>query len=341
MKKLLSIILILCLTLALCACGAKAAEETASVEVSESGASSTEIETESKIEFPEKKITLVVPYDAGGVNDVPARLTVEVMNKYLPYGIEVTNIPGSAGTIGGTEVMNSEPDGYTLLVAPPGYALQYALGTCPFTYENFKPICVFAETYQAIVVLADSPYQTLDDFVAAAAKAPGEMKVGAVSGTLPVFSALALETQKNIDVNIVDIEPTAKAAELMGGRIDAYFDSIGNVTQYLQGGQFRCLGIISNERLESLPEVPTFIEMGFEGLDFLRQMFAIWAPIGTPDEVCKIIEDAVKTAIDDPDDAAALIETNNFPCYIDSETYLEMLPEINQAYKSYADSILG
>ena len=167
------------------------------------------------------------------------------------------------------------------------------------------------------------------------------MKIGAVSGTLPVFSALALEAQKDIDINIVDIEPTAKASELMGGRIDAYFDSIGNVTQYLDGGQFRCLGIISSDRLESLPEVPTFKEMGFEGLDFLRQMFAIWAPAGTPDEVCKVIEDAVKAAVEDPEDFESLTATNNFPCYIDHDTYMNMLPEINQAYKDYAEAVLG
>ena len=161
----------------LCACGSSSSSST-SAPAQETAVSQQVEPTESQnneepIAYPEHKITLVVPYDAGGVNDVPARLTVEVMNKYLPQNIEVTNIPGSAGTIGGTEVMNSAADGYTLLIAPPGYALQYALGTCPFTFEDFRPICVFAETYQAIVVLADSPYQTLDDFIAAAASAPG------------------------------------------------------------------------------------------------------------------------------------------------------------------------
>lgn len=340
MKKLVSLLLCLVMIAALAACGqqpkaAPAPRATAAEPAEETVSENT------AIAFPEKKITLVVPYDAGGVNDVPARLTVETVNTHLNPGIEVINVPGSAGTVGGNQVMIADPDGYTLLVAPPGYALQYALGTCPFTFEDFRPICVFAETYQAIVVKADSSYETLVDFVEAAKAAPGQLKVGAVSGTLPVFSALALESQKDIDVNIVDMELTAKASELLSGRVDAYFDSIGNVTQYLEGGQFRCLGIIADKRLESLPDVPTFAEMGFSNLEFLRQMFAIWAPAGTPDEVCTVIEDAFKSAAEDPANAEKLLPTNNFPCFIDNATYMQMLPEINASYAEYAKIVLG
>lgn len=334
MKRALSILLCAAMCFAFAACGT-----TDTVEPTDTAAGD-EQQTE-KTDYPTKKIELVVPYDAGGVNDVPARLTVEVANKYLDYPIEVVNIPGSAGTVGGNEVKIADPDGYTLLVAPPGYALQYALGTCPFTYEDFRPICVFAETYQCIVVNNDSPYETLDDFVNAAKEQPGELRVGAVSGTLPVFSALALESQKGIDVNIVDMETTAKASELMGGRVDAYFDSIGNVTQYLQGGQFRCLGIIAEERLDSLPDVPTFKEMGFVDLEFLRQMFAIWAPAGTPDEVCEVIEEAFRLATEDQEAFDSLSATNNFPCFIGYDEYMEMLPEINESYADYASVVIG
>lgn len=346
MKKLIAIFLSLAMIFALCACNNQASTPTQPAASNTPSSSETENPGSEQtpgatIDYPTKKISLIVPYDAGGVNDVPARLTVETMNKFLAQPIEVVNIPGSAGTIGGNEVKIADADGYTLLVAPPGYALQYALGTCPFTYEDFRPICVFAETYQCIVVTADSPYETLDDLVDAAKAAPGQIKIGAVTGTLPVFSALALESQRDIDVNIVDMELTAKASELLSGRIDAYFDSIGSVTQYLEGGQFRCLGIIAEERMESLPDIPTFKEMGFTGLEFLRQMFAIWAPAGTPDEVCAVIEDAVRQAVEDPANFEALNATNNFPCYIDHDAYMEMLPQINQSYADYAKSVLG
>lgn len=341
MRLFAALALIMAIACSLCACASGTPAEEPKQETAAPANSEAVSDKTSTVDFPTTKISLVVPFDAGGVNDIPARLTVEVMNKYLPANVEVINVPGSAGAVGGTEVMSADPDGYTLLVAPPGYALQNALGTCPFTFEDFRPICVFAETYQAIVVNASSPYETLDDFVAAAAAAPGQMKIGAVSGTLPVFSAMALEDQKNIDVSIVDIEATAKASELLGGRIDAYFDSIGNVTQYLEGGQFRCLGIISSSRLESLPDVPTFEELGFTGLDFLRQMFAIWAPKGTPDEVCEVIEAAVKAACEDPEDYEKLSKTNNFPCYIPNEEYMALLPQINQSYIDYAKIVLG
>ena len=109
--------------------------------------------------FPERDITLVNPYEAGGTSDIPSRIYASFISENMGgRRMNVNCIAGSGGALGALEVMNGKNDGYTILVAPAGYAMNYAKGSLEWTYEAFDPVCLYVTSVLCVAVRADSPY---------------------------------------------------------------------------------------------------------------------------------------------------------------------------------------
>lgn len=255
---------------------------------------------------PEKDITFVVPFEAGGAADIPARIVAKYMDQYCDKAVTVVNMPGSGGRIGAKEVMRSEPDGYTIMHVPVGWYMQYATGVADFSYEDFETITLWCNSWVGLVVNADSPYKTYEDFIAAAKEEENKITVGAVTGTLPVLAEMAIEQKEGVTFNMVDFGTGAKAPELLSGRVDAYVDGVGAIKSYVDGGQFRCLAVFAHEPVPSFPDVPTAEELGYTDFDYLLQSFGMWAPKGTPKEAVSYYADLVRQAAEDPECQAEL-----------------------------------
>lgn len=310
-KRLCALLTAIMMVVALAACGgekeaaAPKAEEPKQTAPVEPAATET---PEAEGWKPEKDVTFVVGFDAGGTADIPARVMAKYMSKYSGVNVVVTNIVGSGGQVAAKQVMETEPDGYTLLHIPVGYYLQAALGNADFTYEDFTPVTMWCDSWVGLVVRADSPYETYADLIEAVKASPETIKMGAVSGTLPQLAALAIQNQESVKFKMVDIGSNNKATELLGGRIDAYIDGVGQVKQYVESGDFRCLMAFANDgtTIPNFEDLPTAASLGYSDFDYLLQSFGMWMPAGTDPEIVQYYADLVKMCSEDPECIAEL-----------------------------------
>lgn len=291
-------------------------------------------------DYPTKDITFVVPFDAGGTADIPARIVARYMTKYSAKPVVVVNMPGAGGSIGAREVMKAKPDGYTVMHVAAGVPMQYALGTITYTYKDFEPVCIWLDSYLALVVQASSPYQTLADLAKAAREAPGKVRVGAVPGTIPVFGVLKVMDHEQVTFNVVDLALTSKAPELLSGRVAAYVDGFGGVKQFVDSKDFRCLGVFADKRLPGYPDVPTFKEQGYQDTEFLNQFFGMWAPKGTPKEAVDYLTMLVQKAAADPECQAELAKLSCAPSAVSGPEYAAIMEKVYAAFEKFAQKVV-
>lgn len=279
---------------------------------------------------PEKDFTFVVPFEAGGTADVPARLLTEYLNKYSDKKFVVVNKPGSGGRVAAKEIMRAEPDGYTIMHVPAGWPMQKALGIADFSYEDFEPVTMWLDSWLGVAVKADSPYETYEDFIAAAKANPHEIKFASVTGTIPYLAELAIADKEDVDFNVVDLALNSKAPELLSGRIDAYIDGIGALKQYVDSGDFKVLMAFSYNPIPGYEDIPLAKDKGFEDYEYLLQSFGLWAPKGTPKAALDYISDVFKKAAEDPECQEKLHKLAFASRWESIEDYSELVKKIQE-----------
>ncbi|ONI38349.1 hypothetical protein AN639_01885 [Candidatus Epulonipiscium fishelsonii] len=289
---------------------------------------------------PSESINIIIPYEAGGNSDIPARIMAQYMDEATETDIKITNIVGAGGRTGFEEMLKSDPDGYTVALHSSGFIMQHALGIAKFTPTDAEPIGYLIDSSMAVVVSADSPYQTMDDLIEAAKATPGEIKMGSVTGTLPLFGILQIEQEKGVEFNKVDLSGNSKAPELLGGRIDGYLDGFGAVKQYIDSGDFRCLGIIASEPQVGYEDIPTFAELGFENYAYLKQDFGLWAPKDTPEPIVDYINNLISEASENPQCIEELQNISFKPKHTETTQYVEDLTANYAAFGEAAQAVI-
>jgi tripartite-type tricarboxylate transporter receptor subunit TctC len=250
--------------------------------------------------YPEKPITLIAPYGAGGSTDVVARTMAEAMKRQLPQPFVVINRTGGGGAIGVTEVVRAKPDGYTLgVVSNSSLVLPHIQDLAYKSSADFQPIIAVHDTPSAFTVNAKTPWKTLDEFVASAKASPGKLKVAVASLGVPYLDmALFMETT-GIQFNLVTTEGDAQTiAQLLGGHVDAGFPATGALLGHVRAGTLRVLGLASDTRYSDFPDIRTFAELGYKKafIEFYQQIFG---PKGMPEPVLKLLHDSFKKALED------------------------------------------
>jgi len=291
---------------------------------------------------PTKPIQIVVPFAAGGNTDVPARIFAKYMTKYSDVPVEVINITGgSGGSAGAKEVQNADPDGTMLVVQPVAFPMMAGLGVQDFTFADFTPVGQWLNSTLAVVVRADSPYQTMDDLIAAAKANPGKIAMGSVTSTLPFFAALEIAQQKGVEFKLVDLAQAQKASELLGGRVDAYIDGIGAVRQFIDSGDFRALGVITNVSVPGYESIPTFDKLGFRNFGYLQQDMGFWAPGGTPRPIVDYINNVMKQASEDPACQEEFANLGVKPGYMTVDDYEAFMVDAYETFAEKAKLVTG
>src|SRR6201990_3352052 len=217
--------------------------------------------------YPSKPIRLVVGFPAGTATDLVARQVVEGIKRNTGWVMYVDNKPGQGGSIGARELVRSAPDGYTLLVTANG-----PLITNPNLYSNveydtlrdFTPIGQIATLPYILVVNSSKPYNSVQDIVAAAKKAPGKLNFSSTGvGTTSHLIGSMFSKSTGVVATHVPYKGSAESMTgLLGGSIDFTFDTTVATTPLVKSGQLRALAVTSKQRLPALPDVPTLTETG-------------------------------------------------------------------------------
>ena len=323
-----------------CSSPASESNQTDQTDQTEQGGSTAEVSGDWK---PEKDVTFIVGFDAGGTADIPARVVAEYMSKYSGVNVTVANITGASGQVAARQVMESEPDGYTLLHVPVGYYLQAALGNADFTYEDFTPVTMWCDSWIGLAISGDSPYNTYEEFIEAARENPGEIRIGSASGTLPQLALLAMQEKEGVEFNMVDLGSNNKATELLGGRIDGYIDTIASFSQYVDSGDFKCLMAFAYDdtELPGYEGLPTAESLGYTDFDYLMQSFGMWMPKDAPEAIVDYWAGIIEQCANDPDCIEELHALGYGARYETPEKYAEICKATMEGTVAAVESIVG
>lgn len=245
-------------------------------------------------DYPAKNIRLIVPFGAGGGTDAVGRTIANSTKDILGKNIAIMNRTGGGGAVGMSFGAQQKPDGYTLTVVTREIASLPQMGLMQHDASDFELIRMINLDPAVVLVSKDSPYNTINDLIDEAKKQPGSLKFASTAA--PNFYLMALEKDQGIKLNAIPYNGASEAIPaVLGGHTDVTMVTPGEAISQLKSGQLKALGVMSDERVEYIPEVPTLKE---QGIDVVTGTWrGIGAPKGTPDEVIETLGEAFDTAM--------------------------------------------
>lgn len=297
-------------------------------------------------EYPEKPVSVIVPWGAGGGMDVPTRLLADYVSKQWNQQIQVVNKPGASGVTGTLEVIQSGPDGYTLLgdSSSTNSLQQATVRNLPYDIKDRTFIARSFVVPYVLVVKADSPWKTLKDVADAIKRDPENFRWGCIGpsgGITYVIHQFLYATGGDISrtKKVVFRGGPPGAAALAGGHIDFYAYAISGCLPYLQSKKLRAVGVPLPERLKQIPNVATTSEQGYPECD-KTVWIGITGPKGLPANVVKRWDNVVRKAVKDPSFIERTDNIGTVPWYLDSDDFrkasLKEMEEAKRFYKSIA-----
>ncbi|OLN22107.1 hypothetical protein BTO30_11485 [Domibacillus antri] len=300
-------------------------------------ASSENNEGQANSDFPKKPIQLIVPYASGSSTEMIARVLAKGAEKYIPNGqsVVVVNKPGGAATIGATEVHGAKPDGYTLgMLTVSQLSLQPLFGKTVFTHDSFQPILKATVVPQFLTVKSDAPWKTFEEWLEYVKKNPNKFTYATVgAGSTVHISMEALNAAANIKTKAVHFESGGETVTaVLGGHTQGASLLPQTAKEYVKSGDFRILANLGSYKPEGHEDIPLLKE---KGLDAEVDVFTgVVAPKGLPKDIQKVIHDAFKQALEDPEVQKQLKEIDVDPKYAGPE---EFQKEITESYNEYGE----
>ena len=253
-------------------------------------------------EYPERALTIIVAYPAGGMVDIVARPIAESMKKKFPRGVAVLNRPGGGGSVGMAEAAQAKPDGYTVILAPVStLVIHPQINDLPYkTPDDYEPIMNTISFHALLVVREDAPWKNAQEFISAAKAGPGKLRVASPGeGTSSHLNLEQLMVRANVKMTHVPFSGWGETSPaLLGGHVDAVVAQPGEVRPLVEAKKLRVLMVFQDKRHAVYPDAPTARELGWDTT--LGTWFVLTAPKGTPPAVIRYIHDAAKTAIEEP-----------------------------------------
>jgi tripartite-type tricarboxylate transporter receptor subunit TctC len=251
--------------------------------------------------FPDRPLTMIVPYGPGGSNDVLGRVIATEMASVLGQNVVVENRPGAGGNIGAAQVAQQpRPDGHTFLFTASGLASSVSLMRLSFDpRRDLAPIAGVGAIPTVVVVPPQSPYRTLQDLLDAARARPGAINYGSSGpGTGTHLGTELLAAAANVRLTHVPYRGGSAAiyTDLLAGRLDMMLDILGAGAARVQQGQARALAVTSEQRSRDFPDIPTVAEQGVPGFSFAT-WFGFFAPAAAPPEALAQLEAAILRAM--------------------------------------------
>lgn len=283
-------------------------------------------------EYPDKPITIVVPFTPGGVSDITARPLAASMAINLGQSILIDNKGGAGGAIGMAAASKAKADGYTLMMALPSMItipISDRISGRPSSFQvnQFKPIARLTADPTVLAVRADSPWKTLADFVRDARAKPGTISYSSsgLYGTTHVAMEILAHAANLKMVHIPYTGGGLQINALLGGHVDATMQTPGAIANQIAAGKIRILATMSRERVNTMPDVPTASEQGFKGEFYLWT--GLFAPAATPDVIVNRLRASVKEATGHNAFKGAMVGINTPIQYLDSEEFAAFISE--------------
>lgn len=293
--------------------------------------------------FPSKPMDMVVSFAAGGSTDVGARLIAQGLEDKLGQPMVVENKPGASGQVGNTQLASSAADGYAVgTVSLAGTILSYLDEERGATYdgESFTPVALYVQDPQVFVVSPDSPYQSLEELVAAAKTEPGKVRVATSGvGTQDHVAKVLFEEMSGASFAPVHFSDGAAPATtaFLGKNVEVLITNVGDVKEMVANNQAKVLGVAAAERNEFLPDAPTFTEQGY---DFeLASSRGFVVPAGTPEDVVAKISDTIGDIMDDEETVEQLRNMNLTPDFLGHAEFKELWDETETEFAGVLDQV--
>ncbi|QIL82613.1 tripartite tricarboxylate transporter substrate binding protein [Diaphorobacter sp. HDW4A] len=250
--------------------------------------------------WPSHPIRFVVPFSAGGANDLLARAAAEGASKVLGQSIIVDNKPGAGAVLGTDVVAKAAPDGYTFLVSAAGVISNSMIRKVPYKDSDLVPVVMIGLAPSVIIVPANSPYKDLKDFVAKSKSGAGLHFGTAGNGSTPHFVEGLLTSKYGAKLDLVPYKSGSESVTaVLGNQIEATSEASIVVLPYLKSGKLKALATTWTQRISAWPDLPTAGEQGFGDIK-IAHWAGVHAPAGTPPEVLDKVANAVDKAMKDP-----------------------------------------
>jgi tripartite-type tricarboxylate transporter receptor subunit TctC len=249
-------------------------------------------------DYPDRPITLIVPWGAGGGTDATARIVASLLEEELGQPVNVVNRTGGSGVVGHSAIAEAEPDGYTIGMATVEIGMMHWQGLTDLTWEAYTPLALVNFDPAAVQVRADAPWETLGDLVEHIRENPGTLTAsGTGQGGIWHLAIAGLLSQLDIEPGAVRWVPSEGAApglqDLVAGGVDIVPCSIPEARSLLEAGRVRSLAVMSSERNEAFPDIPSAEEE--VGVSWeIGAWRGIVAPRGIPDEVADRLIEALE-----------------------------------------------
>ncbi len=286
--------------------------------------------------YPTKPILAIVAFNPGGGTDIAARTILRFAEKYAGVGFVVDNKPGAGGAIGWTAIAKAPKDGYTIgMINPPSIVFNpITLGDkIKYKLEDFEPIANFVSDPGAAVVEPDSKFNSLQDLIDYAKEHPDEVRIAySGPGTTEALTIRRIEQLHSVKFRKVPFDGTGPMlTALMGDNADIMFANASEVYPQYTAKTVKILAVGSEERIEMMPDVPTYKESGFDYIQIAMRGLA--APAGISPEKVKILADALEKTFADPEFKKAAADLQLPLDFIGPAEYKKLLQEFDAFYR--------
>ena len=270
--------------------------------------------------WPQRPITMIVPWSAGGTTDIVARLFAAELGAELGQPVAVVNIVGGGGALGTSEALQAT-DGHTIIMTTSGNHILTPLASdVGYTHEDFVGIGQLSVRTLVLAVLADKPWQSLNDLQADAAANPGAYTFGAVPNVLPFLTLSSWANAAGVELLHVPQQGGAPGVNgVLGGILDMVPESLSSVQQHLLAGTMRGLAVFNTERDPVAPDIPTAAEQGFEV--FGNPFTGVAVARGVPDEVIGTLRAATARIAANPDFQERMATAGDSVVFLDGDAF--------------------
>ena len=288
------------------------------------------------VDYPSRAIKFIVPFGAGGVTDVLARILGNEIAKDWGQPVIVENVPGATAIIGSQRVARSAPDGYTVLITSNAHTINPALRkNLPFdAVKDFTPITLLAAAPNMLVVRSDSPIKSVADYIAAAKAKPGEVSYASSGiGTSLHIAGEQFAQITGTHYNHIPYSASNQSIQaVLGGQTQSSWSAVNSAYPFVKDGRLRALAVASEKRSVFAPDVPTFAELGINGMKSQTWLAAL-GPAGMPPAIAAKLDAEFLKLMARPDVREKIVGSGNEPVGTSLDKFGTQIREEIEGYK--------